>query len=244
MYKFRFSQLLQSSSEVEKARLLSISAESSSVWLEAIPIPSLGLHLDPMSLKIACGLHLGTNLCHPHLCSCGVLVDPTGRHGLSFKKQKGRYMRHEEVNKLNKRGLDQAKITSTLEPVGLSWSRDGRHLDGLTYTTWSEGKCLIWDFTCGDTLCESYVRKASKQACSPATERENKKVEKYLNLSDNYHFVPVDAETYGAFGHQGLKLLKQIGKKVCAVTGEKRSTYYPLQSIAMAIQCIWIFHSW
>ena len=145
-------------------------------------------------------------------------------------------MRHEEVNKLIKRGLDQAKITSTLEPLGLSRSGDGRRPDGLTYTTWSEGKCLIWDFTCADTLCQSYVRKSSKEACSAAAERENKKVEKYLNLSDNYHFVPVGAETYGAFGPQGLKLLKQIRKKICAVTGEKRSTYYLLQSIAMAIQ--------
>ena len=162
------------------------------------------------------------------------MVDRTGRHGLACKKQKGRYMRHEEVNKLIKRGLDQAKITSTLEPLGLS-RNDGKRPDGLTLTTWTEGKCLIWDFTCADTLCSSYVKKTSKEACSAAAERENKKSEKYMNLSDNYHFVPVGAETYGAFGPQALKLLKKIGKKICDVTGEKRSTYFLLQSIAMAI---------
>ena len=85
-YENRFGKLFQSSSDIENARLLSISAESSSVWLEAIPIPSLGLHLDPMSLKIACGLYLGTTLCHPHQCICGVMVDSTGPHGLSWKK--------------------------------------------------------------------------------------------------------------------------------------------------------------
>ena len=63
------------------------------------------------------------------------------------------------------------------------------------------------------------MKKASKEACSAATERENKKVEKYKNLSDNYHFVPVGVETYGAFGPQDLKLLKNIGKKICEVTG-------------------------
>ena len=77
-----------------------------------------------------------------------------------------------------------------------------------------------YDFTCTDTLCESYVKKSSKSACSAAAEREDKKVEKYLNLSDSYYFVPVDAETYGAFGPQGLKLLKQIGKRIQVVTGE------------------------
>ena len=43
-------------------------------------------------------------------------------------------------------------------------------------------------------------------------------------------------ETYGAFGPQGIKLLKKIGKQICEVTGEKRSTYFLLQSISMAIQ--------
>jgi len=145
-------------------------------------------------------------------------------------------MRHEEVNKLIKRGLDQAKITSKLEPIGLSRSGDGGRPDGLTFTKWSEGKCLIWDFTCADTLCDSYVKKASKEACSEQLIEKTKKIEKYSNLSDNYYFIPVGAETYGAFGPQGLNLLKQIGKKIQVVTGEKRSTYYLFQSISMAIQ--------
>ena len=105
-----------------------------------------------------------------------------------------------------------------------------------TLTTWTEGKCLIWDFTCADPLCDSYVKKASKEACSAASVREDKKVEKYMNLSDNYYFVPVGMETYGAFGPQGLKLLKKIGKKISEVTWEKRSTYFLLQSISMATQ--------
>ena len=144
-------------------------------------------------------------------------------------------MRHEEVNMLIKRGLDQAKITSTLEPVGLSRG-DGKRPDGLTLSTWSNGKCLIWDFTCADTLCASYVKKASKEQCSAADAREIKKIEKYDNLSNHYHFVPVGAETYGAFGSEGLKLLKKIGAKIKEATGEKRSTFFLLQSISMAIQ--------
>ena len=145
-------------------------------------------------------------------------------------------MRHEEVNKLIKRGLDQAKITSTLEPIGLSRAGDGKRPDGLTLPTWSKGKCLISDFTCADTLCNSYVKKASKEACSAAEDREKKKNEKYENLSNYYHFVPVGVETYGAFGSEGLKLLKKIGAKIREATGEKRSTFFLLQSISMAIQ--------
>ena len=125
---------------------------------------------------------------------------------------------------------------STLEPVGLSRSGDGKRPDGLTLPTWSNGKCLIWDFTCADTLCDSYVRKASKAAGSAAEDREKKKIDKYKNLSDHYHFVPVGAETYGAFGPEGLKLLKKIGSKIREATGEKRSTFFLIQSISMSIQ--------
>ena len=63
-----------------------------------------------------------------------------------------------------------------------------------------------------DTLCKTYVKKASTEVGSAAAEREDIKVEKYSNLSDNYHFVPVGIETYGTYGPQGIKLIKQIGK--------------------------------
>ena len=42
-------------------------------------------------------------------------------------------------------------------------------------------------------------------------------------------------ETYGAYGPRGIKLVKQIGKKIQA-TGEKLSTFYLFQSISIAIQ--------
>ena len=71
---------------------------------------------------------------------------------------------------------------------------------------------------------------------SAAAGREDKKVDKYSNLSDMYHFVPVGIENYGAYGPQGLKLVKQIGQKIQDATGEKLSTFYLFQSISMAIQ--------
>ena len=43
-------------------------------------------------------------------------------------------------------------------------------------------------------------------------------------------------ETYGAYGPQGIKLVKQIGKKIQGATGEKLSTFYLFQSISIAIQ--------
>ena len=48
--------------------------------------------------------------------------------------------------------------------------------------------------------------------------------------------MPIAAETYGAWGPQGRKIVKEIGKRIQEVTGEKRSTFYLFQSISIAIQ--------
>ena len=86
---------------------------------------------------------------------------------------------------------------------------------------------------------------------SAAAGGEDKKVENYSNLSENYHFVPVGIETYGAYGPQAIKLIKQICKKIQEATGEKLSTFYLMQSISMAVQkgktvcvrsCLFNFH--
>ena len=58
-------------------------------------------------------------------------------------------------------------------------------------------------------------------------------MEKYSNLSENYHFVPVGIETYGAYGPQVIKIIKQIGKKIQEASGEKLSNFYLMQSISM-----------
>ena len=43
-------------------------------------------------------------------------------------------------------------------------------------------------------------------------------------------------ETYGAYCPQGIKLVKQIGKKIQDTTSEKLSTFFLFWSISMAIQ--------
>ena len=65
----KFDQLLSKApNETEVARLKAVSAPNSSDWLTAIPVSSLGLKLDNSSLRIACGLRLGSHLCHQHTC--------------------------------------------------------------------------------------------------------------------------------------------------------------------------------
>ena len=234
-FDLRFEKLFhQAQSEVDRARHLAVSSESASDWVHALPIPSLGLHLDPTALKIACSLRLGSNICQPHQCICGVMVEKSGLHGLACKKQVGRHSRHNEINDLVKRALVSAKIPARTEPPGL-FRTDGKRLDRMTQFAWKKGKSLVWDVTVADTVCATYVTKCSKSPCAAAETRETSKKSKYKHLTD-YCFIPIAIETFGAWGSEGLKLIKDIGKKLKEVTGNNRSTFYLTQQISMAIQ--------
>ena len=58
-------------------------------------------------------------------------------------KYSGRTYRYDqnEINNLIKRALVQAKIPAVTEPHGLS-RKDEKRPDGLTLTSWKQGKCL------------------------------------------------------------------------------------------------------
>ena len=236
LYENRFQSLFNTTNnDQDIARLLSVSAESASDWLHAFPLATLGLHLDPSSLRIAAGLRLGSNLCHPHLCKCGKMVDQKARHGLACKNQVGRHSRHNEINDLIKRALVQSKIAATTEPRGL-FRTDGKRPDGMTQFPWKQGKCLVYDVTVADTVCASYVKNTSKSAGAAADLREAEKKTKYVNLSRDYLFIPVGIETFGSWGNEGLKLIKDIGKKLKEASGEPRSTFFLTQRISTALQ--------
>lgn len=163
------------------------------------------------------------------------MVEPHGRHGLSCKLQLGRRSRHDEINNLLKRALVQAKRPAINEPSNLS-RKDGKRPDGLTLTTWKNGRCLIWDTTVADTLCNSYINQTSKLAGSAAEAREFSKTLKYTELSEDYCFAPIGIETFGSWGSDGHKIVKEIGKKVMEATDEKRSAFFLFQSISIAIK--------
>ena len=49
-----------------------------------------------------------------------------------------------------------------LEPAYVSRT-DGKIPDGLSLFPWTKGKCLVWDYTCRDTLAPIYLETSSKE---------------------------------------------------------------------------------
>ena len=109
------------------------------------------------TIRIATSLRLGTHLCAPHDCThCGRRVDETGLHGLSCRRSTGRLPGHNQLNTIIKQSLASANIPSVLEPQGLSRT-DGKRPDGMTITPWAQGRLLIWDATCWDTMAATNI---------------------------------------------------------------------------------------
>ena len=136
------------------ARLLTVSVPHSGDWLHVLPLATCGLKLDNEAIRIAVGLRLGVNLCEPHQCPCGKLVDARGTHGLSCKRGAARAIHHHQLNDIVRRALVSANIPSVLEPTGLS-REDGKRPDGMTLIPWQGRKNVTWDVTITDTTADS-----------------------------------------------------------------------------------------
>ena len=137
-----YSLLLESATNTQdQARLMAVACPESGVWLNALPISTLGLRMDDEVIRIAAGMHLGLPLCRSHLCTCcNSNVDELCVHGFCCRFSKGRHSRHASLNDIIKRALDSAKVPCHLEPAGL-YRSDGKRPDGASVVPWRGGRC-------------------------------------------------------------------------------------------------------
>ena len=227
--------LAHSSNQSDRARLLASRASWSGDWLNALPLASIGLKLDDQSVRIAIALRLGAHVVHPHACVCGAPVEANGFHGLHCKLSAGRQSRHANVNELLQRAFVSAGVAAVREPNGLCAS-DNRRPDGVTLVPWGHGKCLVWDFTCPDTLAPSHTSTTSTTAGAAANSAEAAKTAKYSDLSNNYEVAPIAIETLGVWGQGGKRLIQALGSRIAAATKEPRACAFLRQRIAVAVQ--------
>ena len=243
--KKRFETLLQSANtDEDKARLRAVSSEHASDWLNCVPLPSMSLKLNRQTLRIAVALRLGAKICRSHKCHCinkdtkqPNTVDIKGLHGLSCASAggKGRIARHDRANDLIHRALASANYHCILEPTGLC--RDEKRPDGFSLYPYTEGKILAWDYTCRNTLADSYKVHTAMEVGYAAMQGEKDKYDNYKDLvNDNYHVVPIAHETMGSWAPDSLKFMKDLGSRITEATGEKRAKSFLFQSLSMNLQ--------
>ena len=114
-------------------------------------------------------------------------------------------------------------VPSLLEPKSLSRD-DGKRPDGLTVLPWANGRCLVWDFTCPDTLAANHLNRAVVSPGSVANDAEVRKKAKYLSLAPFYNLKPIAVETLTALGECATDFFENLGQRISVATGEPRSS--------------------
>jgi len=214
------------------ARFLTAAASHSSDWLLALPVTSCGLRLDDESVRVAVSMHLGINLCEPHVCrGCGSQVDARGLHCFTCKHVPGHTARHQSLSDVVSRAFASAGITAMREPSGLVRG-DGKRPDGLTLVPWQSDKPLMWDVTVVHTLADSYVHSVGTAAELAAS----KKSAKYADLLQSYLFRPTAMETSGSMDSSTATVFTDLGRKIFSVFGEIREASFLFQRISVPVQ--------
>lgn len=101
----------------------------------------------------------------------------------------------------------------------------GKRSDGMSLIPWENGKSLVWDATCRDTLAPSYRHLSSGSAGLVAEAIEN-----------NFFFVPFAVESLGPWCNDAKMLNNAIGRLISSITGDTKSTNYLIQRIGIEIQ--------
>ena len=139
--KTKFETLLEQSNQVERARLLAAAESETGMWLQAIPVPSLGTQLDPDTLTVSVALRIGAPVCEPHVCRCGSNVNTLVLHILPCRFSARRLVRHAELNNVVKTVLRTSEVLCLLEQLGFS-RNDDRKPDDITVFAYKLAKPL------------------------------------------------------------------------------------------------------
>jgi len=106
----------------------------------------------------------------------------------------------------------------------------------MTLLPGSPGRYLGWDSTCPDNTAASHSNRAVVSASVVARDAKEKKRSKFKSVSSMYEFVAIAVETFGATGKAALNFMKDVDRRISAVTLEQRSFGYLMQRFSVAIQ--------
>ena len=101
---------------------------------------------------------------------------------------------------------------------------------------WANGRCLVWDFTCPDTLAASHLNRVVISPGLVANDTEDWKTAKYRTLAPLYSFMPIAVESLGALGDCAIDFSQKLGQRISVAIGEPRSSQFLFQKLSVAIQ--------
>ena len=87
-----------------------------------------------------------------------------------------------------------------------------------------------------DTFAPSHLAVTAAAAGGAARVAAERKDAKYAELARTYLFIPISCETLGPIHPLSLSFLRDLGRRIAAVTGDHREGAFLLQRLSIAIQ--------
>jgi len=203
-------------------------------WLTTLPISSCGLRLEDDAVRVAVALRLGLDVCLPHACRCGVLVDSFGSHAFICKHSSGKSSRHAAINDIIARAFTSSGVPVTKEPDGLI-KGVGKRPDGLTLIPWRNGKPLAWDSTVSTPLASSYVSASARSAGWSAELAADKKNVKYAYLAPGISFQAIALDSLGGVSSSTAAFINDLGHRISATSFDPAESAHLWQRLMICL---------
>ena len=81
----------------------------------------------------------------------------------------------------------------------------------------------------------SYRTIAAREPGAVANIAEKNKFSKYRELESRFIMQPIAIETLGVIGQSTLTVLRELGRRIEVVTGDRRATEFLLQRVSMEV---------
>ena len=221
LYDALLSNLKDTSSLRDKARLNTESSVHAAAWLRAIPNVKLGLSMAPHEITVALKLWLGIPIISPLQsirCSCGCVIDCFGDHVLGCGHGSLRSKRHDALRDIIYHALlvdnEGAQLEQRCGPD--STSRPGE----IFHPDFADGRPGYFDVSIRITMQPAYVAKSAISAGAAAMAGEEEKDHRHdskVNAAGGY-FYPIIVESFGLWTSSSLATLKVIASKTTAKT--------------------------
>eukprot|EP00731_Ephydatia_muelleri_P010164 Em0005g750a len=192
-----FQSLLSSSSPVNKARILSVSAPHAGSWISVIPSTGLDLHLNSAECQIALRWWLGLDTSGGSLCPhCpDTALDPLGHHAASCRHGGDVVARHNHLRDIFANFCRRAQLSVRVEVGG-----------------WDRGKPAAFDATVASPLTPVTLNNASTSMGAAAYAAELRKhVANDTRCQElGWTCIPLAVETYGNWGMEAQSVFTRL----------------------------------
>ena len=214
--------LLETFSNADQARLLSVSTPHASSWLSVLSSQGLGLHLDAPVHQVAIKWWLGMDTSQGSQCA----LCPLDHHATTCKCGGDVVVRHSTLRDVLAETCHRAHFGIQVEAGNyLTADHSHTHPADLLLTKWTTGKTAAFDISVTSPLNTHTLMEAGVSAGSAALATEGRKHRANDAKSKELGWlgVPLVAETYGGWGNEAVEAFSQQASRLATLTCRPKS---------------------